>query len=100
MLFLVSILIAGAFLVYGQSGSQALETVAARILKGDGKQVVDLAERDPRIIVVAAAMLDGTGLVEFQERFPERCIDVGMAEHYGGRPEVLEIRGDVVRGLR
>lgn len=28
------------------------------------------------------------------------CIDVGMAEHYGGRPEVLEIRGDVVRGLR
>jgi hypothetical protein len=28
------------------------------------------------------------------------CIDVGMAEHYGGIPEVLEIRGDVVRGLR
>jgi len=28
------------------------------------------------------------------------CIDVGMAEHYGGRPEVLEIRGDFVRGLR
>lgn len=28
------------------------------------------------------------------------CIDVGMAAHYGGRPEVLEIRGDVVRGLR
>ena len=28
------------------------------------------------------------------------CIDVGMAEHYGGSPEVLEIRGDVVRGLR
>jgi hypothetical protein len=28
------------------------------------------------------------------------CIDVGMAEHYGGRTEVLEIRGDAVRGLR
>jgi hypothetical protein len=28
------------------------------------------------------------------------CIDVGLAEHYGGRPEVLEIRGDAVRGLR
>ena len=28
------------------------------------------------------------------------CIDVGMAEHYGGQPEVLEIRGDAVRGLR
>jgi hypothetical protein len=28
------------------------------------------------------------------------CIDVGMAEPYGGRPEALEIRGDAVRGLR
>lgn len=28
------------------------------------------------------------------------CIDVGMSGHYGGRPEVLEIRGDVVRSLR
>jgi hypothetical protein len=28
------------------------------------------------------------------------CIDVGMAAHYGGRTEVLEIKGDVVRGLR
>ncbi len=28
------------------------------------------------------------------------CIDVGMAAYYGGRPEVLDIRGDVVRGLR
>jgi hypothetical protein len=28
------------------------------------------------------------------------CIDVGMAAHYGGRPEVLEIRDNAVRGLR
>ncbi len=28
------------------------------------------------------------------------CIDVGMAAHYGGRTEVLEIRGDVVKSLR
>jgi hypothetical protein len=28
------------------------------------------------------------------------CIDVGMASYYGGRPEVLEIRGNVVRSLR
>jgi hypothetical protein len=27
------------------------------------------------------------------------CIDVGMSAHYGGRPEVLEIRGEAVRGL-
>lgn len=28
------------------------------------------------------------------------CIDVGLAAHYGGAPEVLEIRGEVVRSLR
>ncbi len=28
------------------------------------------------------------------------CIDVGIAAHYGGRPEVLEIRGDALRGIR
>jgi hypothetical protein len=28
------------------------------------------------------------------------CIDVGLASHYGGRPEVLEIRGSRVRSLR
>jgi hypothetical protein len=27
------------------------------------------------------------------------CIDVGMAAHYGGRPEVLEIQGESVRSL-
>ena len=28
------------------------------------------------------------------------CIDIGLAAHYGGRPEVLEIRGSIVRSLR
>ena len=42
-----------------------------------------MAERDPRVIVITAAMLEGTGLVKFQQRFPERCLDVGMAEQHG-----------------
>jgi len=46
------------------------------------QHVVALAERDPRVMVLTAAMLEGTGLVKFQERFPERCIDVGMAEQH------------------
>jgi 1-deoxy-D-xylulose-5-phosphate synthase len=45
-------------------------------------QAVAVAERDPRVIVLAAAMVEGTGLVKFQERFPDRCIDVGMAEQH------------------
>jgi 1-deoxy-D-xylulose-5-phosphate synthase len=44
--------------------------------------VIALAERDPRVIVLTAAMLEGTGLVQVQRRFPERCLDVGMAEQH------------------
>ena len=39
-----------------------------------------LAERDPRIVAITAAMADGTGLVEFQKEYPRRFFDVGIAE--------------------
>jgi 1-deoxy-D-xylulose-5-phosphate synthase len=42
--------------------------------------LVDLAEKDDRVIAITAAMPDGTGLVEFREKFPNRCYDVGIAE--------------------
>ncbi|MDP6705623.1 MAG: 1-deoxy-D-xylulose-5-phosphate synthase [Alphaproteobacteria bacterium] len=41
------------------------------------------AERDDRIVAITAAMPAGTGLNVFQERFPERCFDVGIAEQHG-----------------
>ncbi len=43
---------------------------------------IAMAEEDPRLVVVTAAMLEGTGLVKFQRRFPDRCHDVGMAEQH------------------
>jgi predicted PurR-regulated permease PerM len=44
LMFIVSIIIAGAFLVYGHSGSQAMETIAGRVMgKKGGKDFVDLA---------------------------------------------------------
>lgn len=46
-------------------------------------QAIAMAERDPRVVVITAAMLEGTGLVKFQKRMPERCLDVGMAEQHG-----------------
>ncbi len=42
--------------------------------------IVELAERDSRIVAITAAMPDGTGLVPFRERFPDRCFDIGIAE--------------------
>jgi 1-deoxy-D-xylulose-5-phosphate synthase len=46
------------------------------------EQAIAMAERDPRVLVITAAMLEGTGLVKFQQRFPDRCFDVGMAEQH------------------
>ena len=40
------------------------------------------AERDSRIVALTAAMPSGTGLTRFQERFPERFFDVGIAEQH------------------
>lgn len=47
-----------------------------------GDAMIKLAEIDPRIVAITAAMPDGTGLRKFSERFPERYFDVGMAEQH------------------
>ncbi|HIQ31505.1 MAG TPA: 1-deoxy-D-xylulose-5-phosphate synthase, partial [Aquifex aeolicus] len=47
-----------------------------------GKSIVELAERDERIVVITPAMREGSGLVEFSEKFPERFFDVGIAEQH------------------
>jgi 1-deoxy-D-xylulose-5-phosphate synthase len=41
-----------------------------------------MAERDPKIIGVTPAMREGSGLVEFSKRFPERYYDVAIAEQH------------------
>ncbi|MGE0422924.1 MAG: 1-deoxy-D-xylulose-5-phosphate synthase [Reyranellaceae bacterium] len=40
------------------------------------------AEADPRIVAITAAMPNGTGLDQFEKRFPERSFDVGIAEQH------------------
>jgi 1-deoxy-D-xylulose-5-phosphate synthase len=46
------------------------------------QSLVSEAERDAKIVAVTAAMPDGTGLNLFQDRFPKRCFDVGIAEQH------------------
>lgn len=48
-----------------------------------GETIVQLAEQDPKIVAITAAMPDGTGLHKFAERFPKRFFDVGIAEQHG-----------------
>lgn len=47
-----------------------------------GETLCKLAEQDPKICAITAAMPDGTGLNGFRERFPERFFDVGIAEEH------------------
>ncbi|MEX2356532.1 MAG: 1-deoxy-D-xylulose-5-phosphate synthase [Thermaerobacterales bacterium] len=46
------------------------------------KTLIRLAEEDPAIVAITAAMPDGTGLDAFQAVFPDRCWDVGIAEQH------------------
>lgn len=45
-----------------------------------GKTLCELADKDPRICAITAAMQPGTGLDGFAHAFPERFFDVGIAE--------------------
>ena len=46
------------------------------------RKLIELAEKDPEIVAVTAAMPDGTGLSAFRDRFPDRFFDVGIAEQH------------------
>ncbi|MBS3904339.1 MAG: 1-deoxy-D-xylulose-5-phosphate synthase [Simkania sp.] len=45
-----------------------------------GKQILSMAENDPSLVAVTPAMPAGSCLEAFMNRFPERCLDVGIAE--------------------
>jgi 1-deoxy-D-xylulose-5-phosphate synthase len=47
-----------------------------------GQWLCDMAEREPRIIGITPAMREGSGLVEFSRRYPERYFDVAIAEQH------------------
>jgi 1-deoxy-D-xylulose-5-phosphate synthase len=47
-----------------------------------GQWLCDMAERDPNIIGITPAMREGSGLVEFSKRFPDRYFDVAIAEQH------------------
>jgi 1-deoxy-D-xylulose-5-phosphate synthase len=45
-----------------------------------GKAACDVAEKNPKVVAITAAMPEGTGLAEFSRKFPDRFFDVGIAE--------------------
>ncbi len=47
-----------------------------------GQWLCDMAAADPRLIGITPAMREGSGMVEFHKRFPQRYYDVGIAEQH------------------
>ncbi len=47
-----------------------------------GEWICEMAEQDERLVGITPAMCEGSGLVEFSQRFPERYFDVGIAEQH------------------
>jgi 1-deoxy-D-xylulose-5-phosphate synthase len=47
-----------------------------------GQWLCDMAEKDERLVGITPAMREGSGLVDFERRFPDRYYDVGIAEQH------------------
>ncbi len=47
-----------------------------------GQWLCDMAEKDARLVGITPAMREGSGMVEFERRFPTRYFDVGIAEQH------------------
>jgi 1-deoxy-D-xylulose-5-phosphate synthase len=47
-----------------------------------GEWLCDMAEQDKRLVGITPAMCEGSGMVEFAQKFPQRYFDVGIAEQH------------------
>ena len=61
-----------------------------------GAKICELAQKNPKIIAITAAMTDGTGLNDFAAKFPQRFFDVGIAEQHA----VTFAGGLAVQGMK
>ncbi len=60
------------------------------------KTIVEIAEKDEKVVAITAAMPLGTGLDLFREKFPDRFFDVGIAEQHA----VTFAAGLTIKGLK
>lgn len=65
-----------------QTGLPAVNRTKANYTDVFATVVLKLAERNPEVVAITAAMPDGTGLKRFAKRFPDRFFDVGIAEEH------------------
>ncbi|MCX6512382.1 MAG: 1-deoxy-D-xylulose-5-phosphate synthase, partial [Actinobacteria bacterium] len=78
------------------AGTDPLAVKAATYTDAFSRALIGVAEVDSSIVALTAAMPGPTGLLPFQERFPARFIDVGIAEGH----EVTAAAGLAMGGMR
>lgn len=61
-----------------------------------GKTIIKLADKNPSLVAITAAMTDGTGLTDFSNKFPDRFFDVGISEGHA----VTFAAGLAMQGLK
>ena len=84
------------FRVQAPVTDEDLEVVPASYTDAFSRALVEAGERDERVVALTAAMPGPTGLLPFQERFPTRFFDVGIAEQH----EMTAAAGMAMGGLR
>jgi 1-deoxy-D-xylulose-5-phosphate synthase len=70
----------GPFKINGDRVEKAASPGGRSFTKAFGEYLTELAGSDQKIVAITSAMCDGTGLMEFRKKFPERFYDVGIAE--------------------
>lgn len=70
----------GPFKINGDGVEESAVPAKRNFTTAFGEHLTKLAEEDEKIVAITSAMCDGTGLMEFREKFPDRFYDVGIAE--------------------
>jgi 1-deoxy-D-xylulose-5-phosphate synthase len=65
-----------------EQGIQPKAATAPTYTEVFGRWLCDMAEVDDKLVGITPAMCEGSGMVEFAERFPQRYFDVGIAEQH------------------
>ncbi|MHB8253457.1 MAG: 1-deoxy-D-xylulose-5-phosphate synthase [Acidiferrobacter sp.] len=65
-----------------QTGKMEVKAAGKTYTQIFGDWLCDMAAEDPKLMGITPAMREGSGLVEFSERFPDRYFDVGIAEQH------------------
>jgi 1-deoxy-D-xylulose-5-phosphate synthase len=72
----------GSFEISTGSPRKAFSAPPPNFTEVFGETMVDLGRKDRKLFAITAAMPEGTGLNRFSELFPERFVDVGIAEQH------------------